>query len=112
MTVRNARFSDVSGKVIADRDAVTIVVQDHPLIDEPVALDLSREEAESMDVETDDYVVVDIILGERRERVVMKQAAFDGMFTTMPVDEALSGAARYWKQSGKAGKVSGAGDRP
>jgi hypothetical protein len=77
---------------------VTIVVQDHPLIEEPVVLDMSREEADSMDVETEEFVIIDIVVDdERRERVVMKQAAFDNMFRTTSVDEALSGAAKYWK---------------
>src|SRR4051794_24027923 len=99
MTIRNARFSDVSGEVIANpQDFVTIVVEDHPLIEEPVVLDMSRDEADSMDVETEEFVIIDIIVDdERRERVVMKQAAFDGMFQAMSVDEALSGAAKYSK---------------
>lgn len=109
MVHRNACFSDISGEVVLFSEAVKLIVHDHPLIEQPVVLDVSRREAGALEVEADEYVILELVdeAEENSQRAVIKQEAFDKVFKTTPVDEVLHGAARYRT----AGPTRSAGDR-
>lgn len=90
-------ISDLTGEPIKnDNDAVTIVLWDHPLLEEPVQLDANKSEVTKLKGTGKDYAVVELLSdgGDKTERLVLELSEFEKLFK-VEVDEALQGAEKY-----------------
>jgi hypothetical protein len=90
-------ISDLTGEPIKnDNDAVTIVLWDHPLLEEPVQLDANKSEVAKLKGTGKDYAVVELLSdgGDTTERMVLELAEFEKLFK-VEVDEALQSAEKY-----------------
>lgn len=123
MSKRFLTVSDLSGNPINnDDDVVTVVVWDHPLIEQPVQLDAGKAEVANIDGSGQDYAVIELISdgGDKSERMVLELSAFDKLFTLEP-DDVLSNAEKYSygkpqpsaqvAESPRRGRPSGSGSR-
>ncbi|NEA56384.1 hypothetical protein G3I60_20100 [Streptomyces sp. SID13666] len=99
MAIVSRKVSDLSGQEGTDAEFATVVVRQHPSIDQPKALDVLAIEAEQFK-EIGDLVVIEVTMpnGSRKD-VAMKRADFDKLAPNM--DEVLK-AAR-----GTRGRVPG-----
>ena len=96
MGQKTVRFSDLSGQLIGDDDALArIVVQEHPeLVDGPVELEALADEANLIEQAALRVVVVDLYLPDDCEprRITMDADAFGELASQKPVSELLIGA--------------------
>jgi hypothetical protein len=115
MGQKTVRFSDLSGQLIMNDDALArIVVHEHPeLGDAPVEIEALADEAEAMEQAALRVAVVDVYLRDDIEprRIVMEADVFDKLATDNPMSELLI-AARPARRSSKAPANGGSrGDR-
>jgi hypothetical protein len=96
MGQKTVRFSDLSGQLIMDDDALArIVVHEHPeLGDGPVEIEALTEEAEAMAQAALRVVVVDLYLRDDIEprRIVVEADVFDKLATDNPMSRLLVAA--------------------
>jgi hypothetical protein len=96
MGQKTVRFSDLSGQLIMEDDALArIVVHEHPeLADGPVEIEALTEEAEAIQQASLRVAVVDLYLRDDIEprRVVLEADAFDKLATQKPMSELLISA--------------------
>jgi hypothetical protein len=116
MGQKTVRFSDLSGQLILEDDALArIVVHEHPeLADGPVEIEALAEEAEAIQQAALRVAVVDLYFRDDIEprRVVLEADAFDKLATQNPMGELLISAARPARRSSKAPANGGSrGDR-
>jgi len=102
---KTVRFSDLSGEIIPQDDAVArIVVHEHPeLGDGPVEIEVLPDEARAIEKAALRVAVVEVYLpgdGEAR-RVTMDVEAFDSLATVQAMSEILV-AARPARRNAKA----------
>jgi hypothetical protein len=89
--------SDLTGDPIKnDDDVVTIILWDHPLLEEPVQLDANKSEVAKLKGTHKDYAVVELLSdgGDNTERMVLELAEFEKLFK-VEIDDALHGAEKY-----------------
>jgi hypothetical protein len=115
MGQKTVRFSDLSGQLIMNDDALArIVVHEHPeLGDAPVEIEALADEAEAMEEAALRVAVLDVYLRDDIEprRIVMEADVFDKLATDNPMSELLI-AARPARRSSKApANGSSRGDR-
>src|SRR2546429_9773421 len=115
MGQKTVRFSDLSGQLIMDDDALArIVVHEPPeLGDGPVEIEALTDEAEAMERAALRVAVVDLYLPDDIEprRIVMEADAFDKLATQNSMAELLT-AARPVRRSTRASAGGGSrGDR-
>jgi hypothetical protein len=96
MGQKTVRFSDLSGQLIMEDDALArIVVHEHPeLGDGPVEIEALTEEAEAIQQAALRVAVVDLYLRDDIEprRIVLEADAFDKLATQNPMSELLVSA--------------------
>ena len=115
MGSKTVRFSDLSGQLIMDDDALArIVVHEHPeLVDGPVEIEAMAGEAEAMEEAALRVAVVEVYLSDDIEprRIVMAADAFDKLATEHPMQQLLI-AARPARRSPRTAANGGSrGDR-
>jgi hypothetical protein len=114
MGQKTVRFSDLSGQLIMNDDALArIVIHEHPeLGDAPVEIEALADEAEAMEQAALRVAVMDVYLRDDIEprRVVMEADVFDKLATDNPMSELLI-AARPARRSSKAPANGSRGDR-
>jgi hypothetical protein len=116
MGQKTVRFSDLSGQLIMDDDALArIVVHEHPeLGDGPVEIEALTEEAEAMEQAALRVAVVDLYLRDDIEprRIVVEADVFDKLATDNPMSQLLV-AARPARRVSSRTPASGSsrGDR-
>ena len=105
MGQKTVRFSDLSGQLILDDDALArIVVHEHPeLGDAPVEIEALAGEAEAMEQAALRVAVVDLYFRDDLEprRIVLEADVFDKLATDNPMSELLI-AARPARRSSRA----------
>jgi hypothetical protein len=116
MGQKTVRFSDLSGQLIMEDDALArIVVHEHPdLADGPVEIEALTEEAETMERAALRVAVIDVYLRDDIEprRIVLEADAFDKLATQNPMAELLISAARPARRSARTpGNGTSRGDR-
>jgi hypothetical protein len=93
---KTVRFSDLSGQLILDDNALArIVVHEHPeLGDSPVEIEALADEATMIEKEGVQVAVVDLYFpdDEQPHRVAMDVDAFDRLATDKPMSELLASA--------------------
>ena len=115
MGQKTVRFSDLSGQLITEDDALArIVVHDHPeLGDSPVEIEALVDEAAIIEKAALRVAIVELHLPGEDEprRVVVDVAAFDGLATDTPINELLITArpARPARRPARAAGVSPGG---
>jgi hypothetical protein len=113
MGQKTVRFSDLSGQLIMNDDALArIVVHEHPeLGDGPVEIEALSEEAEALEQAALRVAVVDLYLRDDIEprRIVMEADVFDKLATENPMSQLLI-AARPARRKAPASGTS-RGDR-
>jgi hypothetical protein len=96
MGQKTVRFSDLSGQLIMNDDALArIVVHEHPeLGDGPVEIEALTEEAEAMEQAALRVAVVDLYLRDDIEprRIVVEADVFDKLATDTPMSQLLVAA--------------------
>jgi hypothetical protein len=96
MGQKTVRFSDLSGQLIMEDDALArIVVHEHPeLVEGPVEIEALADEAKVIEQAALRVVVVDLYLPDDYEprRITMDAGAFDELANQKPVSELLIGA--------------------
>jgi hypothetical protein len=115
MGQKTVRFSDLSGQLITQDDALArIVVHEHPeLVDGPVEIEALTDEAEAIEQAALRVAVVDLYLPDDLEprRIVMEADAFDKLATENPMEQLLI-AARPVRRSPRTSAGTGSrGDR-
>jgi hypothetical protein len=114
MGQKTVRFSDLSGQLIMNDDALArIVIHEHPeLGDAPVEIEALSDEAEAMEQAALRVAVMDVYLRDDIEprRVVMEADVFDKLATDNPMSELLI-AARPARRSSKAPANGSSRDR-
>jgi hypothetical protein len=115
MGQKTVRFSDLSGQLILDDDALArIVVHEHPeLGDGPVEIEAMIEEAEAMEQAALRVAVVDLYLRDDIEprRIVVEADVFDKLATDNPMSQLLIAARPARRASKTAASGSSRGDR-
>jgi hypothetical protein len=110
MGSKTVRFSDLSGQLIMDDDALArIVVHEHPeLVDGPVEIEALAGEAEAMEQAGLRVAVVEVYLPDDIEprRIVMEADAFDKLATEHPMEQLLI-AARPARRSPRTSASGG-----
>ena len=97
MAKKYLTVSDLSGDPINDdRDVVTMVVHDHPLIDRPVQIDVDAAEVSELDGSSKDFAIIELVSdgGDNRKRLVLEVAEFEKLFRT-DMDDVLKNAEPY-----------------
>jgi hypothetical protein len=93
---KTVRFSDLSGQLITEDDALArIVVHDHPeLGDSPVEIEALTDEARTIEKAALRVAIVELHLPGEEEprRVVVDAEVFDGLATDTPMPELLTSA--------------------
>ena len=93
MGQKTVRFSDLSGQLITEDDALArIVVHDHPeLGDSPVEIEALVDEAAAIEKAALRVAIVELYLPGEDEprRVVVDLETFDGLATDTPINELL-----------------------
>ena len=96
MGQKTVRFSDLSGQLITEDDALArIVVHDHPeLGDSPVEIEALTDEARTLEKAALRVAIVELHLPGEQEprRVVVDAETFDGLATDTPMSELLISA--------------------
>ena len=96
MGQKTVRFSDLSGQLITEDDALArIVVHDHPeLGDSPVEIEALTDEARTIEKAALRVAIVELHLPGEEEprRVVVDAGVFDGLATDTPMPELLISA--------------------
>ena len=115
MGQKTVRFSDLSGEIIAQDDAVArIVVHEHPgLGDSPVEIEVLPDEARAVEKAALRVAVVDLYLpgDDEPRRVAMEVNSFDALATDQAMSEILI-TARPARRGAKVTAVgSPRGDR-
>jgi hypothetical protein len=111
---KTVRFSDLSGQLITEDDALArIVVRAHPeLGDNPVEIEALTDEARALEKAALRVAIVELHLPGEQEprRVVVDAEAFDALATDTPVNELLLSArlARPARQTRRGSRASGA----
>ncbi|MGO9783123.1 MAG: hypothetical protein ACLPQY_25680 [Streptosporangiaceae bacterium] len=109
MGQKTVRFSDLSGQLITEDDALArIVVHDHPeLGDSPVEFEALTDEAKVIEKAALRVAIVELhVPGEDEpRRVVVDAAAFDALATDTPMNELLI-AARPARPARRATKTT------
>lgn len=83
MAIVSRKVSDLSGKEGTDSEFATVVVRQHPDIDQPKALDVLAIEAEAFK-EIGDLVMVEVTMPDGSKKdVAMKLADFNKLATNM-----------------------------
>jgi hypothetical protein len=115
MGQKTVRFSDLSGQLILEDDALArIVVHEHPdLGDGPVEIEALTEEAETLERAALRVAVVDLYLRDDIEprRIVLEADAFDKLATQNPMGELLISARPARRSSRAPANGSARGDR-
>ncbi len=115
MGQKTVRFSDLSGQLILDDDALArIVVHEHPdLGDGPVEIEAMVEEAEAMEQAALRVAVVDLYLRDDIEprRIVVEADVFDKLATENPMSQLLIAARPARRASKTAASGTSRGDR-
>jgi hypothetical protein len=115
MGQKTVRFSDLSGQLILDDDALArIVVHEHPeLGDGPVEIEAMIEEAEAMEQAALRVAVVDLYLRDDIEprRIVVEADLFDKLATDNPMSQLLIAARPARRTSKTAASGTSRGDR-
>jgi hypothetical protein len=115
MGQKTVRFSDLSGQLILDDDALArIVVHEHPeLGDGPVEIEAMIEEAEAMEQASLRVAVVDLYLRDDIEprRIVVEADVFDKLATDNPMSQLLIAARPARRASKAAASGTSRGDR-
>jgi hypothetical protein len=115
MGQKTVRFSDLSGQLIMDDDALArIVVHEHPgLGDGPVEIEALVGEAEVLERAALRVAVVDLYLPDDIEprRIVMEADAFDKLASQNPMEELLITARPARRSPGTSASGTSRGDR-
>lgn len=115
MGQKTVRFSDLSGQLITEDDALArIVVHDHPeLGDSPVEIEVLTDEARTIEKAALRVAIVELHLPGEEEprRVVVDAETFDGLATDTPINELLISArparpARAARRTSRASAAS------
>jgi hypothetical protein len=113
---KTVRFSDLSGQLIMQDDALArIVIHEHPeLGDGPVEIEVLADEAKVIEKAALRVAMVDIYLPGEDEprRVAMDAAAFDKLATERPMAELLIQAPRARVSRRASRPSSGSGPAP
>lgn len=115
MGQKTVRFSDLSGEIITQDDALArVVIHEHPgLGDGPVEIEALADEARAIEKAALRVAVVDLYLPGEQEprRVAMELDAFDELATGTPMSEILSTAppARRGAVTSKSSRTGGVG---
>ncbi len=109
MGQKTVRFSDLSGEIITQDDALArIVIHEHPeLGDSPVEIEVLTEEARAIEKSALRVAVVDLFLpgDDEPHRVAMDVDSFDKLATDKAMSELLI-SARPARRSSKAAAAS------
>ena len=112
MGQKTVRFSDLSGQLIMQDDALArIVIHEHPeLGDGPVEIEVLADEAKIIEKAAVRVALVDLYLPGEEEprRVAMDADAFGAVVTEKPMGEMLA-AARPVKRAGRPRLARAAG---
>src|ERR1035438_7915155 len=115
MGQKTVRFSDLSGQLIMNDDALArIVVHEHPeLGDGPVEIEALSEEADALEQAALRVAVVDLYLRDDIEprRIVMEADVFDKLATENPMSELLIAARPARRSSRTPASATSRGDR-
>lgn len=99
--------SDLTRKQVKDSDRVSVIVCEHPELDEPVRLDAGANEVTTIAKAPDAYVVLEIQDANGSVRKLVDLDQFNALFTISPA-AALAGAekvsGRRVSQDSKPGK--------
>jgi hypothetical protein len=112
---KTVRFSDLSGQLITEDDALArIVVHDHPeLGDSPVEIEALTDEARTIEKAALRVAIVELHLPDEDEprRVVIDVETFDRLATDTPMNELLISArpARPARRVGRAPATTAGG---
>ncbi|HYB18955.1 MAG TPA: hypothetical protein VEF71_26290 [Streptosporangiaceae bacterium] len=110
MGSKTVRFSDLSGQLIMDDDALArIVVHEHPeLVDGPVEIEALTGEARAMEQAALRVAVVEVYLPDDIEprRIVMEADVFDKLATEHPMEQLLI-AARPVRRGPRTSAIGG-----
>ena len=112
MGQKTVRFSDLSGHLITEDDALArVVVHDHPeLGDTPVEIEALADEARTLEKAALRVAIVELHLPGEEEprRVVVDAETFDGLATDTPMSELLISArpARPARQTRRGTRAS------
>jgi hypothetical protein len=116
MGQKTVRFSDLSGQLITDDDALArIVVHEHPeLGDGPVEIEALTGEARAMEQAALRVAVVDLYLPDDVEprRIIMEADVFDKLATENPMEELLIAARPARRNPRTSANGTSRGDRP
>jgi hypothetical protein len=106
---KTVRFSDLSGSIITQDDALArIVIREHPdLADSPVEIEVLTDEARAIEQAALPVAVVDLYLPGEDEphRVAMDAGSFDKLATDKAMSELLI-SARPARRSSRTGPAS------
>jgi hypothetical protein len=112
---KTVRFSDLSGEIITQDDALArIVIHEHPeLGDSPVEIEVLTEEARAIEKAALRVAVVHMFLPGEDEprRVAIDVASFDKLATDKAMSELLLSARPARRSSKTTGASSARGDR-
>jgi hypothetical protein len=115
MGQKTVRFSDLSGQLIMNDDALArIVVHEHPeLGDGPVEIEALSGEAEALEEAALRVAVVDLYLRDDIEprRIVIEADVFDKLATENPMSELLIAARPARRSSRAPASATSRGDR-
>jgi hypothetical protein len=115
MGQKTVRFSDLSGQLILDDDALArIVIHEHPeLGDGPVEIEALAEEAEALEQAALRVAVVDVYMRDDIEprRIVLEADVFDKLATDNPMSQLLVAARPARRSSRTPASGSSRGDR-
>ena len=96
MGQKTVRFSDLSGQLIMQDDAVArVVIHEHPDLDEgPVEIETLVDEAKAIEHAAQRIAIVELYFpgDDEPRRVAMDADEFSALATDRPMDELLAGA--------------------
>jgi hypothetical protein len=115
MGQKTVRFSDLSGELIMDEDALArVVVHEHPeLGDGPVEIEVLADEAKALEQAALRVVVVDLYQPDDLEprRIILEADAFDKLAAQTPMSEVIIAARPVRRSARTSSPGSSRGDR-
>lgn len=99
---QSVTLSDLSAAIVPDDDVITLIVKQHPALEEVVALDAGEAEVKPLLSGETDYVLLDLQKGDKVKSVVVDLTTFNAVFTGDPY-QALMNARRVKTTSSTKG---------
>lgn len=109
MAYKSVRISDLTGKEGKDEDFITLIVRQHPSLDEPVQIDVLPNEIKSLQ-NADDLVILELRNADDEQLVVTLE---DFNKLSPKIDEILAsadglrGRRKGYRPSNKDGSANG-----